>query len=443
MHLIFENLLPNLIKHWTGEFKGLDEGSEAYRFLPHIWEAIGKATAAAGGTMPSAYGARVPNIEQDRANMSAEMWSLWLLYIGPVVLRRRFLHQKYYDHFVELVRLVQICLQFEITHDEICDVRAGFQKWVVDYEKIYYQHNPERVSACPLTIHALLHIADSIEYMGPVWCYWAFPMERYCGNLQPALKSRRYPYASLDRYVVERAQMEQINAIYNVAPEMSLRPPHRKIPRGGYAPIAYPTCILLPPRVAGPIESPALTAIVVALATRFNMRVQEVRPHVRNADIVQYGRVRRVDTDEGDTIRAADLVASREDSRDADYVRYELYVDRNKRSKRKKVELELETFYGQLRRIYVVRFRDPHAIAAFDLGNEPEIVLASIRSCPVTETHNVLDIHYYENQGELDTVDITSIQALVGRVRDIDRWAIVDRSGTLARAVFDSSRDSN
>lgn len=40
---------------------------------------------------------------------------------------------------------------------------------------IYYQHDPNRLSACPVTVHALLHIADSIEEMGPIWTYWAFP----------------------------------------------------------------------------------------------------------------------------------------------------------------------------------------------------------------------------------------------------------------------------
>ncbi|KAI4293859.1 hypothetical protein K525DRAFT_213980 [Schizophyllum commune Loenen D] len=441
MHLIFENLLPNLVKHWTGEFKGLDEGREDYQFEAKVWEALGRDTAATGKTMPSAYGARVPNIEKDRGNMSAEMWSIWMLYIGPVLLERHFTKRKYYDHFVELVRIINICLQFEITREEIAEVRHGFQQWVADYEKIYYQHDPDRVSACPLTIHALLHVADSIEYMGPVWCYWAFPMERYCGTLTPAINTRRFPYASLDRYVVERAQMEQINALYDVAAEMSLRPPHKKIPRGGYAPVAYPTCILLPPLSNSPISHSALDSITSALATRFDRHVREVRPHVRKAEIVQYGRVRRVDSDEGDTIRAVQIVAPREDSREASYIRYQMYTDLHKRNKKKEVKLALDTFFGELQTIYVVRFHDPTAIAALELGNNTEIVLAAIRSCKIRRSHKVLDIHYYKRNGELDVIDISSIQALVGRVKDADEWAIVDRSGSLARAVFDSSSD--
>jgi hypothetical protein len=62
------------------------------------------------------------------------MWSFWTLYLGPILLRRRFQNPKYYTHFVDLVRLLNICLQFEITDDEIEEVRSGFIKWVSQYE---------------------------------------------------------------------------------------------------------------------------------------------------------------------------------------------------------------------------------------------------------------------------------------------------------------------
>jgi hypothetical protein len=36
---------------------------------------------------------------------------------------------------MELVKLLQICLQFEITTDEVQTVRDGFINWVEGYEK--------------------------------------------------------------------------------------------------------------------------------------------------------------------------------------------------------------------------------------------------------------------------------------------------------------------
>jgi hypothetical protein len=135
MHLIWENLLKNLILLWTGEFKGLDSGGEQYTLAKAIWEAIGSRTASASNTIPSAYGSRVPNIHTDRSNVSAEMWSFWALYLGPVLLRRQFDDEKYYKHFIDLVRLLTICLQFEITDEEIEEIRVGFINWVQVYEE--------------------------------------------------------------------------------------------------------------------------------------------------------------------------------------------------------------------------------------------------------------------------------------------------------------------
>jgi hypothetical protein len=86
MHLIWENLVKNLIFHWTGEFKGLNTGAENYEFLKLIWEAIGEATAASGSTIPNMFGTHVPNIATHKTQYTAEMWSFWTLYLSPVLL---------------------------------------------------------------------------------------------------------------------------------------------------------------------------------------------------------------------------------------------------------------------------------------------------------------------------------------------------------------------
>ncbi|KAF8607415.1 hypothetical protein BDV93DRAFT_418081, partial [Ceratobasidium sp. AG-I] len=66
----------------------------------------------------------------------------------------------------------------------------------------------------------LLHIADDITAMGPVWCYWAFPMERFCGAIARANKSRRYPYSSINRHVLQLSQLSQIKLTYGLTEEL-------------------------------------------------------------------------------------------------------------------------------------------------------------------------------------------------------------------------------
>jgi hypothetical protein len=90
---------------------------------------------------------------------------------------------------------------------------------------MYYQYLPSRLATCTLTIHALLHIADCIEAAGPMWAYWAFPMERHCGSLVPAIRSRRFPFPSIDRYVTEVAQLAQVKINHGLHETLALRAP--------------------------------------------------------------------------------------------------------------------------------------------------------------------------------------------------------------------------
>ena len=59
-------------------------------------------------------------------------------------------------------------------------------------------------------------------------------MERYCNCLKPAIKSRRFPYTTIDRYIFEDAQLTQIKAIYDLAEELALKPPKSALPWGAY-----------------------------------------------------------------------------------------------------------------------------------------------------------------------------------------------------------------
>jgi len=94
------------------------------------------------------------------------------------------------------------------------------------YHRIFYQHDSERISTCPVTIHSLLHIADGIHAAGPVWTYWSFVMERYCGFLKrDGVRNRKKPYASLNNRVLHVAQLNTTKIRYNLIDRLSLTGP--------------------------------------------------------------------------------------------------------------------------------------------------------------------------------------------------------------------------
>jgi hypothetical protein len=205
---------------------------------------------------------------------------------------------------------------------------------------LYYQYSPSRLSTCPLTIHALLHVVDGMEAAGPVWTYWAFPTERFCGRLLPKIRSRRHPFSNIDNSVVASAKLSQIKIMYNLDEELSLRPKKAEALCDSFS---HPSCtslsscftqtpfltaiglldpryVLLPPqRPSSTIPQPVENKIAIHFATRFSQNVNTVRRYLKQENITQWARVQRLAG--GDLMYASELFIQAEDRRDATYVR--------------------------------------------------------------------------------------------------------------------------
>ena len=109
--------------------------SKGYVIAPHIWNAVGVTTAASGATIPAAFRASVPNIVMKQSQMSAEMYLNWTLYITPIVLHRRLKKSKYYTHFMQLVRVIKLCMAFEFDEAVLNQIDEGFKSWAQGYEQ--------------------------------------------------------------------------------------------------------------------------------------------------------------------------------------------------------------------------------------------------------------------------------------------------------------------
>lgn len=194
--------------------------------------------------------------------------------------------------------------------------------------RLYYQNNPARLSTCPITIHALLHIADSIISSGPVWASWAFPMERYCGILKPAIRSRRHPFVALDNYIADVARLAQAKAIFNATEVLALRPPPNdhsvRVPGctsrsvlteiyTTYSVHVDDTCVLLPPeRPSQTLMDTHRDRLISSLATRYNVSGSVVRTLLPES-ITRWGKVQILDG--GDLICSSSLGSTQDDTR--------------------------------------------------------------------------------------------------------------------------------
>lgn len=135
MHVAWENVMKTLITLWTGDYKGLDEGSCKYRIDKAAWKEIGARGAAASLAIPSSFGPRIPNIFEKGSYMTADMWSFWTQFLAPVLLRRSFKDPECYDHFTDLVYLFGLCLRRDISTADVDTIRSGFVNWVHQYSR--------------------------------------------------------------------------------------------------------------------------------------------------------------------------------------------------------------------------------------------------------------------------------------------------------------------
>ena len=135
MHLFLENILPTLVDHWTGRFKGLDSGQENYEIAPHIWSQIGQETVMAIRYIPASFVRVLGNIAEDRSTFMAEAQGFWFMYLAPSLLKGRFQQDKYYEHMLLLVNLMKKMVQFELTQAEVDEIEEGLIKWVTLYER--------------------------------------------------------------------------------------------------------------------------------------------------------------------------------------------------------------------------------------------------------------------------------------------------------------------
>jgi hypothetical protein len=134
MHLVWENVVKNLFSLWFGDYKGLGTGTGDYKVPPKVVELIGKESADAGDFIPTAFGPRPPNIASDKISWTADTRAFWTLHLGPRLLRGR-LPERYFLHFIDLIKLLHTCLEFEMEHAKLADLRQGFADWVLTYEK--------------------------------------------------------------------------------------------------------------------------------------------------------------------------------------------------------------------------------------------------------------------------------------------------------------------
>ena len=209
MHLIFENVIRTLYKLWHGEFFKHDSETPDIRISDAVWSRIGHDMESSRKLIPTSFGRAPRDINKYNRSFKAEEWCSFLLSYSPVLLRGA-LSPQLYEHYIKLVTAIEISIDYDISYDDIQQVKTLLKEFVHDYECLYYGYQQSRVAACLPTIHLLLHIGECLENCGPAWSYWQFTCERVCGMLKPKVKNRAAADRNLSLGILEEEQLNHL-----------------------------------------------------------------------------------------------------------------------------------------------------------------------------------------------------------------------------------------
>ncbi|CEL54833.1 hypothetical protein RSOLAG1IB_11778 [Rhizoctonia solani AG-1 IB] len=428
MHMVWQNLIPQLIDLWTNNFNELDAGLEEYLLDTTVVGALNHALKSSRRTIPTQFGCAVPELTK-RSEFIAETWDVFTTQISPSLLRRSFRNQCYYAHFVRLVKLLRTLISYDLPRDDLPALRQGVAGWVQEYEQIYYQFDEQRLQTCPVNLHYLLHLVDSIEFLGPVWCYWTYPMERFCSYIGKSVKSRRYPYANIDQRVLNRARLQIILWKYRLygQPPFVRKQGKVEIPTQ-IGPRIYKSILLLTPHSQTlKVLNLLRRHIIQYFTTSFGVRSQDIAAHIPE-ELEQWGRF-RIDGG-GDEFQARGYHKLRSDGRDASFVRYELMVDQDSHLPEADERYARESQYGQLEFVFALRIKPNSSPINSSKTRTRIFLLAHILEASVRndDSDDYMVLWYEGKLGTGEVVNIRTIQCVVGRIQEGRRWWIVDRA---------------
>jgi hypothetical protein len=159
-----------------------------------------------------------------------------MMYSVPVLSGR--LPDEYLEHWIVLIRAYDICLQWQITADDLEKLRSLLKQFVEDFKRLYIDcdNHPKRLMLYTTNIHGLLHLHEQIKDCGPMFAWDESSTESYMGAIEPMARSG----VKIDESAANATFLEEMVKILAYArPQLSLPGPRTLNPRAYETELGY------------------------------------------------------------------------------------------------------------------------------------------------------------------------------------------------------------
>ncbi|KIM21216.1 hypothetical protein M408DRAFT_110138, partial [Serendipita vermifera MAFF 305830] len=438
MHLLFENNAPGLVQHWKGTYKKISSPDDEYALDEETWEDIGKETADAARTIPALMARATPDIWTQSCRYTAESWAFWITWQAPYVMKDR-LPGPHYQHLLLFGKIIKLATSLEITPEMLEELDQSVREWHATYEELYYRYDMDRISACPLNVHAMIHISNDTRHAGPLSRIWEYVTERFMGQISRSIKSRRYPFAQLSETVKKREQMKLVIAKYGLENELIFGAERRDWFKLSGQEMMFPeingTTVLKSPTQADfawPADHQMQVAIYFKQALQLRASAQRIKKELPS-EVFRWGKFRVLGEKGVVSSEWAQGRLSSDMRRDSSFVRVELLADSNAHDASLPDVPQQQVYYGQL--LYVVHVSLKKDSLPGVTKEEPAI-LGIVQWCEGAVGDASLSTVWYKKMGVIQAVNIATIQCVVGRQPVGNRWGIIDLNYGCASTTF-------
>lgn len=217
MHCMASNIPKLLLALWNKtKFNGAK--GKPWELSTDSIDFICRALQDSRATIPYALGP-APNSIVNWKNWKTHEWQAWVLIYAPIVLKYE-LPTEYYDNLITFRHLYRLALQKSISKQHRLDIKQLASQFVQDFERLYYNNDPEYLPVCSTQIHYLLHLHQNIHSFGPAYQWAQWSMERYLRTYKASATSMSKLHVSLmnniltrERIIYHRLRLMQMSTI--------------------------------------------------------------------------------------------------------------------------------------------------------------------------------------------------------------------------------------
>ena len=245
MHLFWGSILILLFNHWRGRFfsrkdsnaKKFVQTEDIYNIKPTLWDQIGDGMQLSAPNFPASWGDSLRNFAKHCHEFKASEWRTFGMLIAPIVFGdEHVLPSDCYEAFCDLIEPIESATS-DIPHEDInSTIRTPLTEFLHHYEKVYYQCRWDRLETCHSQIHLLAHVADCVEWCGPMNLYSQWSCERFCGMIAQSVRNRVQANRASSLDILRQQQLFHIQYLAR----KQQTPPHNS--RGGMEPDKESSC---------------------------------------------------------------------------------------------------------------------------------------------------------------------------------------------------------